>query len=240
MSSKTIYWISGIAAAVILGVLLWAPLNRDNTDTPHTTPSSDHSSEDTGHNSAADTSSPEHRDENLNAYLEEQDKVMQTMMEQMEDVNPSGLSSIDFLNGMIPHHDAAIAMAESYLRHGGTQKELKPLAESIIDTQKKEIEQMNQMVQNLKDSGVQNREQEEAYLKKYEEMLSGHHTSHQTAGDTIDTAFAEGMIMHHQMAVDMAKDILENTDDEGVLALAQTIINTQEQEIAQMQKLLPA
>lgn len=33
---------------------------------------------------------------------------------------------------------------------------------------------------------------------------------------TIDTAFAEGMLMHHQMAVDMAKDILEYTDESQV------------------------
>ena len=44
--------------------------------------------------------------------------------------------------------------------------------------------------------------------------------------------------MHHQMAVDMAKDILDYTDEEEVKQLAQEIIDVQEKEIEQMQKLI--
>ena len=50
--------------------------------------------------------------------------------------------------------------------------------------------------------------------------------------------FAEGMIMHHQMAVDMARDILEYTDYEEIRTMAQNIIDVQEKEIAQMEKIL--
>ena len=56
--------------------------------------------------------------------------------------------------------------------------------------------------------------------------------------DNIDQAFAEGMIMHHQMAVDMARDILEYTDYEEIRTMAQNIIDVQEKEIAQMEKIL--
>ena len=51
-------------------------------------------------------------------------------------------------------------------------------------------------------------------------------------------AFAEGMIMHHQMAVDMARDILDYSEQEEVKKLAQDIIDVQEKEIEQMQKLI--
>ncbi len=36
------------------------------------------------------------------------------------------------------------------------------------------------------------------------------------------------MIMHHQMAVDMARDILEYTDYEEIRTMAQNIIDVQE------------
>jgi uncharacterized protein (DUF305 family) len=46
------------------------------------------------------------------------------------------------------------------------------------------------------------------------------------------------MIMHHQMAVDMARDILDYSEQEEVKKLAQDIIDVQEKEIEQMQKLI--
>lgn len=55
---------------------------------------------------------------------------------------------------------------------------------------------------------------------------------------TVDEAFAEGMMIHHQMAVDMARSILEYTDDEEVTQLANSIVEQQEVEISQMKGIL--
>ena len=71
-------------------------------------------------------------------------------------------------------------------------------------------------------------------------MMSSHHSSHASHGTpaNVEAAFAEGMIMHHQMAVEMAQAILGNTDEEQVTILAQSIIEAQQTEIAQMQDIL--
>lgn len=53
-----------------------------------------------------------------------------------------------------------------------------------------------------------------------------------------DTAFIQGMIPHHQGAVDMANIILEHGDDEEAKDLARTIIKAQEEEIAWMKNWL--
>jgi uncharacterized protein (DUF305 family) len=52
--------------------------------------------------------------------------------------------------------------------------------------------------------------------------------------DDVDVAFVCGMIPHHQSAVNMAKAELEHGDNEDAKAMAQKIIDSQEQEIAEM------
>ena len=52
-------------------------------------------------------------------------------------------------------------------------------------------------------------------------------------GDALDRAFLEGMIPHHQAAVDMAK-YLTNSKHPELVKLAKDIITTQTKEIEQM------
>ena len=179
--------------------------------------------------------------DDLSRYLTEHDSIMMNMMEDMMIREKSGSASIDFLKGMIPHHEAAIKMSESYLNYGGEVSDLQTLAQDIITAQKKELVQMNDLIKKYEEEGKKNQDKEDAYLAKYSEMFSDDSMSHHinpSGVDNIDQAFAEGMIMHHQMAVDMAKDILDYTDEEEVKQLAQEIIDVQEKEIEQMQKLI--
>lgn len=52
--------------------------------------------------------------------------------------------------------------------------------------------------------------------------------------------YMQGMIDHHQMALDMANDCLANTQDAAMIALCEAIISAQSAEIAQMQAWLLA
>jgi uncharacterized protein (DUF305 family) len=54
----------------------------------------------------------------------------------------------------------------------------------------------------------------------------------------IDVAFVCGMIPHHHGAIDMAKAELQYGKDEWTKAMAQKVIDAQEQEIADMTKWL--
>jgi uncharacterized protein (DUF305 family) len=54
------------------------------------------------------------------------------------------------------------------------------------------------------------------------------------SGPALDKAFVDGMVPHHQVAVDMAKAELAKGQDPRVKALAQSIADSQTKEIGQM------
>lgn len=73
-------------------------------------------------------------------FLAENEAAMTRMMSAMA-VKPTGDINRDFIEMMIPHHQGAIDMAQSYLRHGSNEQ-LKRLAQEIIVEQLQEIAAM--------------------------------------------------------------------------------------------------
>ena len=119
MKQKNWYWAIAGLAALILVVLIWRACSPASPNASGSAGQMDHSQMDHGSS---------HSDPSLQAYLDEQNTIMSTMMDDMGNIQHSGSAAVDFLAGMIPHHASAISMAESYLNNGGSHPELKPLA----------------------------------------------------------------------------------------------------------------
>jgi uncharacterized protein (DUF305 family) len=68
-------------------------------------------------------------------------KVMDDMHKDMM-IEPTGDVDVDFVRGMIPHHQGAVDMAKIVLEKG-KDPEIRKLAQDVIDAQEREIKFMN-------------------------------------------------------------------------------------------------
>lgn len=141
-----------------------------------------------------------------------------------------------FLQGMVPHHQSAVAMAKVAQTEAQSDF-VKGLAQAIVTSQTTEIAQMGRIHQRL-------------FNAPLEPDVGGHMAlglSAQEAGmghmdgammlrgkKPFDRAFIDGMVPHHQGATRMAKAVLTKTRDPELRTLAQEIIAAQEREIKAM------
>lgn len=72
----------------------------------------------------------------VTAYQAVNDKMHEAMS-----IDFTGDADVDFVLGMIPHHEGAVEMAQVVLEHG-SDPEIRALAEAIIEAQKEEISMM--------------------------------------------------------------------------------------------------
>lgn len=148
-----------------------------------------------------------------------------------------------FIEQMIPHHEDAITMAK-LATVKVTHQEIKILAQNIIDSQTKEINQMKawykvwygrdlptgNQVMNVHGMISNTGGMHMGMMGNDTDLDSLKNTS------TFDKAFIEEMIPHHQMAVMMASMLKGGTIRSEMKQLADNIITSQTNEIDKMRR----
>lgn len=209
MNAKAI--LIGAAAAVVVGVLAYTQLPKGN---PDPMAGMDHST--MTMSASASTK----------AYEGAMTDMMKGMM-----VPLTGKPDVDFMQGMMPHHQGAIDMAKAVLQYG-SDPEVKTLAENVIKAQEGEIAFMKDWLGRVDQSSlVVSPESTKGNEQAMGTMMKNMAVPY--TGDS-DVDFLKSMIPHHQGAIDMAKVALRFAKDPEVLKLAQDVVTAQESEIAFM------
>jgi uncharacterized protein (DUF305 family) len=134
-----------------------------------------------------------------------------------------------FIDSMIVHHEGAIAMANQALEQAERQ-DIKDLANAILSAQEAEIGQMKEWRTSWYPD-----------LAETSGMAMDMGPMEVPAGDApFDQRFIQAMIPHHEGAIAMARDALQNAERQEIKELAQAIISAQEAEITQMKEWLSA
>jgi uncharacterized protein (DUF305 family) len=146
-------------------------------------------------------------------------------------------ADITFTQNMIPHHQQAIDMAELVETHTD-RAELRKLADGVVTSQNQEITQMEGWLQRWGKPAASMEGMDHGGGTEMPGMMSEADMSHlmDLAGAEFDLAFVEMMAAHHQGAIDMANTELKDGSLPQAKQLAQQIIDTQQDEIDQLQQ----
>ena len=161
---------------------------------------------------------------------------------------PPGFNADDhaFATNMIPHHEQAIELAAMAPEHS-TDSELIALAAKISAAQEPEIKALRvflvQWDENPDDNashggagghggdgghGAMAGMVDDATMAKLQSLQ----------GAEFDTLWLQSMISHHQGAIEMAKAEVANGQNVDIKRMAQTMVDTQQAEITQMNQML--
>jgi uncharacterized protein (DUF305 family) len=132
-----------------------------------------------------------------------------------------------FIDGMVPHHLAAVDMAK-IAQQQAEHAEIKQMANDIVTSQSKEIDQLK------------------AWRKAWygSDVIPAGGAAHMAGMDTdlkqleaaspFDKAFIDAMLPHHQSAIEMATEAQAKAKHNEIKQLAKEIVAAQQREVDQM------
>ncbi|WP_091232097.1 DUF305 domain-containing protein [Microbacterium sp. 3J1] len=144
-------------------------------------------------------------------------------------------ADIMFARMMKEHHAQAVEMSDMLLGKDGVDDRVVALAEEIKAAQEPEIRTMNEWLEEwgADVSGADGMDHGSGMMSEtdMQELADA-------SGEDAGRVFLEQMIRHHEGAVTMAQEEVDNGRDPDAIALAHTIIETQTTEIAAMRDIL--
>lgn len=145
---------------------------------------------------------------------------MMNEMRTMADID----SEYEYMSSMIPHHEEAVAKAR-ILGDRTDRAEMREFAQSIIDVQTHEIQQMEEWLARWYP--------DRPARADYQPMMGDYSGM---SGGELDVAFLQDMIPHHMAAVMMSQQLLVGrlAEHDEVAGLARDIRDAQLREIRQM------
>ena len=163
---------------------------------------------------------------------------------------PFSVPDVDFMSGMIPHHAQAVLIAGWAASHGA-RKDVAILCERIVVGQRDEIHFMQTWLsdrgQAVPDATATHHKMTMPNGAVHDMLMPGMLTEQELAaldkarGPEFDRLFLQGMIRHHQGAIDMVEVLFKAygaAQDETIFKFANDVFADQSIEIDRMTKML--
>lgn len=151
---------------------------------------------------------------------------------------PAEVNDVDlhFLAMMTPHHDQAVQMSDIVLAAEGISVETLEIAERIKTGQQAEIDIMLGWVDAWGQRGLLAQHSE--HIANGMIMPEQMNELATLSGAEAERVFLEQMTLHHEGAVAMTQDQIDNGGYAELRALAQQMIEVQSAEIVEMREML--
>ena len=151
-------------------------------------------------------------------------------------------ADVEFAQGMIPHHAQAIEMADMALEQAESP-DVQALAGQIQAAQQPEIDMLTEWLESWGEEvpstsgGMDHGDMGGGSGMMTEDDMA---SLEGASGAEFDEMFLEMMIEHHKGAIEMAETEVDEGEFPEALAMAETIIETQQAEIEEMEQMLQA
>ncbi|MFK4759671.1 DUF305 domain-containing protein [Microbacterium sp. ZW T5_45] len=142
---------------------------------------------------------------------------------------------IMFAGMMKQHHEQAIEMSDMLLGKEGVDERVVALAQRIKAAQRPEIQLMDEWLEDwgVDASAMGGMDHGDGMMSESDMQALDDAT-----GAEAGPLFLVQMIQHHEGAVEMAQDEVDNGRNPDAVALAETVIDAQTEEIAEMEEIL--
>lgn len=173
---------------------------------------------------------------NTQRYLTRYDYILSEMTIQMFPILTNNIT-IDFINCMIPHHQAAVYMCQNLLNNTNYHP-LQQIANNIIKTQTNGIKQMKQ-IKRTAPYFYNHPKDINSYIKAYTKITKTmiYKMQNSQRSNNINLDFISEMIPHHEGAIYMCHNLLKYNIDPRLKEIAKNIIKEQSIGIKQLKKI---
>ena len=139
-------------------------------------------------------------------------------------------SDVEFIDAMVPHHQAAIEMADMEIARGDSPA-IKAVAMMIKETQTPEISQLRAIRAQLTGYDIIPERYDPGLAADMEKLMG-------LSGPALDRGFLEAMIPHHAGAITMSHHSLPHLRRAELRTMADRIVLTQAREIGDLVAML--
>ena len=151
-----------------------------------------------------------------------------------------------FAQMMIPHHQQAVQMSEVMLAKDDLDPDVEELANKVVAAQGPEIDQLKNMLEtwgeptSMESGGMEGMDHGSDSGAGMEGMMTEEQMQELEAAEGTEAAemYLTMMTAHHRGAIDMAQEEVAEGQNPQAIEMAQKVIEDQEAEIQEMDRLL--